>query len=107
MSCFQRFDTLHSATICPLSNISDVAAFRMFELAISRSDHGPTPTLWGFRKRAKKRGERNAMQELDNAVPAVKVGNPGSPERLAALERFYASEMLKEEEQRTSAFHAE
>ena len=80
--------------------ISDMVAFRMFQVDCApmagdglHTDVVKCP-LWKIRKRKLRRGDKRALQSDDNST--VKVGRPGSKERLEAYVRFYAENAANE-----------
>lgn len=89
---------------------SDMELFAMFQVDVAphiewdkasrRSDDGGfndvKVPLWGFRKRALKRGERKTLQEHDHLKEGVSTRPPGSS-RVEDLAAFYAANGGNEE----------
>lgn len=80
---------------------NDMQLFRDWNIELDSkalaSGHLMSPVrkpLWKIKKRKLSRGERAALQSEDKARDEVKVGKPGSKERIAAYAEFYARNEL-------------
>ena len=77
------------------SRFGEVGLFRMFNVETDgKGGTAMSPVrkpLWGFTKRKLSRGEKAALQSEDLALPPVRVGQPGSQERVAAYAAAIAS----------------
>lgn len=73
----------------------EMGLFKMFNVETDgKGGNAMSPVrkpLWGVTKRKMTRGEKAALQSEDNALPAVRVGKPGSEERIAAYAKAIES----------------
>lgn len=76
----------------------EVGLFRMFNVETDGKGGNAMSSvrkpLWGFTKRKLSRGEKCALQSEDMARSAVRVGKPGSQERIAAYANAIATGQL-------------
>lgn len=74
---------------------SEMELFRMFNVETDgKGGNAMSPVrkpLWGFTKRKLSRGEKAALQSEDLALPATRVGKPGSQERIQAYAKAIES----------------